>query len=203
MKKFDIIVVDPPWCFSDGLKKMKTSVKRSAQSQYSTLSLSEIKLLDIKSLANPQGCLLALWVPSSMLERGIETMHAWGFCLKQTFIWVKLKKNYALEKDINKSTRFGMGRLFRQSHEIALIGTSGKSIYPKLKNNSQRSVSFDFNKGHSIKPEVLQERLEVMFPNSEKLEIFARRTRLGWECIGNDINGVDIKDSIKSLTVVP
>lgn len=201
MKKFDVIVADPPWHFNDGLEKMKTPVRRSAQSQYSTLSLNEIQSLQIKQLANPSGCLLALWVPSSMLEAGMETMRRWGFTLKQTFIWVKLKKNYALEEDWNQATRFGMGRLFRQAHEIALLGTCGKSIYPKLKDNSQRSVAFDLNKGHSIKPETLQDRLDVMFPDCEKLEIFARRVKPGWTCIGDGVTGIDVRQSIDQLTL--
>jgi N6-adenosine-specific RNA methylase IME4 len=203
MKKYDVIVADPPWHFNDGLEKMKTPVRRSAQSQYATLSLNEIQRLNIKDLANPTGCMLALWVPSSMLEAGLETMRRWGFSLKQTFIWVKLKKDYALEEDWNQATRFGMGRLFRQAHEIALIGTCGKSVYPKLKNNSQRSVAFDLNKGHSIKPETLQDRLDEMFPSCEKLEIFARRIRPGWTCIGDGVTGMDVRDSIEHLITPP
>lgn len=200
---YQVISADPPWHFDDGLKKMGDAVRRSAQSQYKTLSLKEIANLDIQSLADPSGCLLALWVPSSMLEDGLRVMKGWGFKLKQTFVWVKLKKDYASEKDWNRATRFGMGRLFRQAHEIALIGTSGKSVYPHLKNNSQRSVSFDLNKGHSIKPESLQDRLDLMFPGTNKLEIFARRVRPGWDCIGDGVTGVDVRDSIKNLINQP
>ncbi len=200
--KYDVIVADPPWHFNDGLEKMKTPVRRSAQSQYSTLSINEIQALNVPGLANPTGCMLALWVPSSMLVMGLETMKRWGFTHKQTFIWVKMKKDFSKEKDINNATRFGMGRLFRQAHEIALIGTSGKSIYPKLKNNSQRSVSFDLNEGHSIKPGTLQDRLDLMFPDTEKLEIFARRTRSGWTCIGDGVTGRDVRDSIGDLVLL-
>jgi N6-adenosine-specific RNA methylase IME4 len=134
-----------------------------------------------------------------MIDKGLEVMDSWGFKLKQTFVWVKLKKNFAEEEDWNKGTRFGMGRLFRQSHEIALIGTYGKSVYPRLKNNSQRSVAFDLNKGHSIKPDTLQDRLDIMFPSTSKLEIFARRNKSGWTCIGDGVTGVDVRDSIKNL----
>jgi N6-adenosine-specific RNA methylase IME4 len=36
-----------------------------------------------------------------------------------------------------------------------------------------------------------------MFPNTEKLEMFARRIRPGWTCIGNEVcNGEDIRDSL-------
>lgn len=197
MKKWQVIVADPPWHFNDGLAAMKTPVKRSAQSQYATLSLSEIKNLRVKELADPAGCLLALWVPSVMLEDGLAVMRSWGFKLKQTFIWVKVKKEAAKRfSDPNDALAFGMGRLFRQTHEIALLGTSGKSVYPHLKSHSQRSVALDVNVRHSVKPETLQDRLDVMFPDCEKLELFARRNRVDWTCLGDGVTGRDIRDSI-------
>jgi N6-adenosine-specific RNA methylase IME4 len=199
MNNIKCIICDPPWSFDDRLQKMKRPVKRSAISQYKVMSVAEIAALDVKSLADPMGCLLALWVPSSMLDQGLEVMNAWGFKLKQTFVWVKLKKDYALEENWNLGTRVGMGRLFRQSHEIALIGTSGKSVYPWLEDHSQRSVAFDLNQGHSIKPPTLHERLEKMFPDVEKLELFSRRKRVGWTCIGDAIDGKDITVAIQEL----
>jgi N6-adenosine-specific RNA methylase IME4 len=199
---FSVICADPPWHFSDGLRNMKRSTRRSANSQYPTLTGDDIAALPISQLANPAGCLLALWVPSSMMEMGLRVMHAWGFSFKQTFVWIKLKKDFASEEDWNRGTRVGMGRLFRQSHEIALIGTSGKSVYNLLENKSQRSVAFDLNAGHSIKPNTLQERLEIMFPNAACLELFARRVRPGWTCVGDTITGFDINKSLQDLITV-
>jgi N6-adenosine-specific RNA methylase IME4 len=200
--KFNVIVCDPAWGFNDNLKKMKKNVRRSASSQYKTMSVPQIAALPVADIADQAGCLLALWVPGSMLVHGLDVMHAWGFSLKQTWVWVKLKKKYAVEKDWNRSTRVGMGRLFRQSHEIALIGTSGKSVYPFLKDHSQRSVAFDLNQGHSTKPSTLQNRLEKMFPDAEKLELFARRIKPGWTCLGDGIDGRDINQSIQDLIVL-
>ena len=197
MEKFDIIVADPPWHFDDALKM--DNIKRSAQSQYKTMNLFDIMELPIANIANPEGCLLALWVPSSMLQDGLNVMSKWGFKFKQTFIWVKLKNSYNEEKNINLITKFGMGRLFRQSHEIALLGTSGKSIYKKLNNKSQRSVALDLTYGHSVKPETLQDRLEIMFPQSNKIEIFARRLRNNWVTIGDGVTGIDVRESLKNI----
>lgn len=198
MSVFSVIVADPPWDFNDKLKKMKGCKKRSAASQYGVFSTRDIVTLDVNSLANPNGCLLALWVPGAHLKNGILAMEMWGFNYKQMFVWTKLKKDYKNEPDPNKMTRVGMGRIFRQSHETALIGTMGK-VYKHLKDHSQRSVAFDLNKGHSIKPETLQDRLEIMFPNVERLEMFARRIRPGWTCIGDEIDGKDIRDAIQDL----
>lgn len=196
--KFDIIVADPPWNFGDPLKNMKMKTKRSAISQYKTMGLADINRLPVKQLINPKGAVLALWVPSSMIKDGIHVMESWGFTLKSTFVWVKLKKDFAKEKDWNNSTRVGMGRLFRQAHEIALIGTF-KSPYSNLQNKSQRSVCFDLNVSHSTKPETLQDRLDLMFPSASKLELFARRHRQGWTCLGDQLNNTDIDLMLNNL----
>jgi N6-adenosine-specific RNA methylase IME4 len=101
---------------------------------------------------------------------------------------------------VNSILAFGMGRLFRQTHEIALIGINNKKIYSLLENKSQRSVSLDLNLKHSKKPDHLQNSLELMFPTAEKIEIFARREKEGWTCLGNEVcNGEDIYDSIAKL----
>ena len=206
--QYDIIVADPPWAFGDRLQKMKAPTKRSAASQYSTMSATEIAALDVGKLANPEHCVLALWVPSTLLQDGFMVMDAWGFAFKQTYVWVKTKKNLkekllkmlklGQDVDPNNMMAFGMGRLFRQTHELALIGTMGK-VYDSLENKSQRSVLFDLNQGHSTKPEGLQDSLELMFPHARKLELFARRPRATWATIGDAVTGKDIKESIQGL----
>lgn len=201
--RHQVLVADPPWGFGDGLAKMKRKVRRSAASQYRTMTPQQVAAMPVREIVDPDRCLLALWVPGVLLEDGLMVMHAWGFRLKQVFVWVKLKKQYAKEADWNRGTRVGMGRLFRQSHEIALICTSGKkSIYPLLQDRSQRSVAFDLNLGHSCKPATLQKRLDKMFPTAQKAELFARRQMPGWSCLGDGIDGKDICTAIHDLAAV-
>jgi len=221
-EKFQTIVADPAWSFLDSLKM--SDVARGAQANYNTMTISRIKELPVKQVSDPNGALLVLWVPSSLLQEGLDVMKSWGFIHKQTYIWVKHKKepllsllkkfviqvnNNGFKKtilDISKSFNlndtlaFGMGRLFRQTHEIALVGINNKNIYKLLKNKSQRSVSLDVNMKHSKKPDHLQNSLEIMFPDTNKLELFARRKKDGWTCIGNEVcNGEDIFISLSKL----
>lgn len=236
--KFRVIVADPPWSFSDQLKM--SDVKRGAQANYDVMTNLDIRELPIKKLTSPTGSILALWVPSSLLQEGMDTMKAWGFTQKQTYVWDKTRKEptIALRKSFTKLVRktlkegnwdafqypeiknlfieaaskfvlgdmlaFGMGRLFRQTHEICLIGTSDNQIYQHLKNKSQRSACLAPNLKHSSKPEDLQDSLELMFPKGKKLELFARRQRPGWMCLGNEIcNGEDIRASLAKLSTRP
>lgn len=234
-KKFQVIVADCPWSFTDSLKM--SDVARGAQANYSTMSISDIKSLPVNDVCDLDGAVLCLWVPGSLLQEGLDTMKAWGFNHKQTYVWVKIKKQplQRLEKlyqntiglanklnvrpvvtikdylrllhatigTINPKVMlsFGMGRLFRQTHEICLIGTNNNKVYKGLQDKSQRSVCFAPNLKHSAKPEDLQDSLEIMFPKTRKLELFARRIRPGWTCLGNEVcNGEDIRVSLSKLT---
>jgi len=203
--RYGVIIADPPWSFDDKLAKMRAPTKRSAASQYDVMTISDIMGLDIASLADPAGCVLALWVPGSFLEAGMDVYKAWGFKLKQNYTWVKTKKRKLKAHELVHPANhlaFGMGRLFRQTHETALICTTGKTVYPLLEDHSQRSVCFWPNLGHSQKPPCLHINLETMFPKANRLELFARRDSTGWTCVGKECPssfGEDIVDSIKRL----
>lgn len=223
-KLFNLVVCDPPWSFSDKLRQSKT--KRGAASQYKTMTDDRIITMGIEKIA-AKDSLIALWVPSSKLQTGMDCLKAWGFTQKQTWIWVKVKNqplkelnkrirkdkkpqktidlkdvySYINDFDINETLGFGMGRIGRNVHELVLIGVKG-SISKKIKNKSQRTVFFAPISKHSAKPEILQERLEIIFPKSKKIEIFARRERKGWTVIGNECpatKGQDIYDSLNNL----
>jgi N6-adenosine-specific RNA methylase IME4 len=224
--KMQVVVCDPPYEFSDKLQN--SDVPRGAEANYPTLTIEELAKLPIADIADPAGSLLDLWVPSSMIADGIRLMTAWGFEQKQIWVWAKtkidpfedLRKTLQVAKkkpekidealqfvdrfDFNSKEdsilSFGMGRLGRNAHEIVLIGVRGK-IYDKLEDKSQRTVFFAPNLKHSQKPEVLQDKLEAMFPTTagKRMEIFARRERAGWNCFGNEIDGKDIRDALNSF----
>src|SRR5271155_4324266 len=155
--KFNIIVCDCPWSTLDQLTMSAT--KRGAASNYATMSTDDLCALPVKDIADTDGCVLALWVIGSMLEDGMRVMKSWGFQQKQIFVWCKTKKPKSLTK-ILKSTlevalqnnvddniklakdkvislgdyvlQFGLGRLFRQTHEVCLIGVNNTKIYKHL-----------------------------------------------------------------------
>lgn len=198
--KFSCILGDPPWAFSDGLTM--SSVKRGAASNYSTMKTSDICSLKVGELA-AEKALLVLWCPSSLLEDGLEVLNAWGFKLKQTICWVKLNKNFDPETDeLDDGVQMLMGRYFRNGHELALVGTKGK-IASDINNHSMKSVIMEHNLGHSIKPQSIYKRLELMLPEAKRLELFGRGSvRKTWTTIGNQsekTKGEDIRTSIERL----
>jgi N6-adenosine-specific RNA methylase IME4 len=191
--KFGVIVADPPWRFAD--KLTMSDVKRGADSHYATMSIEQLAALGtrVQAVAN-EPCVLALWVPKSMLADGLAVMTAWGFKQKTVYTWTK--------RTANGAPAFGMGRLFRATGEIALIGTRGTGLSSLVQNKSQRDHIDHPTLRHSAKPEGLQDSLHLMFPHTARLEMFARRARPGWKCVGlecPDTQGEDIATSLERL----
>lgn len=185
-RRYEVVVADPPWSFSDRLRM--ESVKRGAEDNYRTLTTKDVKALGSSLDAILKSdALLALWVPSALLTEGLSVLEAWGFKQKQVWTWVKTKKHDP------SGLAFGMGRQFRGCTEHALIGTRGS---PKPRNRSQRNVVLAPGLPHSQKPEGLQDSLELMY-RGPFLELFARRARAGWTCVGNEspeTKGMDVRD---------
>jgi N6-adenosine-specific RNA methylase IME4 len=187
--RFGVVVADPPWRFADGLRM--SAVRRGAAAQYDTMSLNQIARLPVAELV-AEHAVLALWTPVALFDHGFATLDAWGFRFKTIVVWTKSKKD-------GSGLAFGMGRLFRGCAEVALVGTWGS---PKPASRSERNVFVSPALRHSAKPEALQDSLERMFPDVRKLELFARRERPGWTCIGNECPatpGEDIRESLTRL----
>jgi N6-adenosine-specific RNA methylase IME4 len=70
--------------------------------------------------------------------------------------------------------------------ELCLIGKRGKIPKPRGARNIRQMVSVMRQK-HSAKPEEVRKRIEEMFPEQTKLEMFAREAPEGWDVHGNEI----------------
>lgn len=183
--RFRVMVLDPPWRYTDRLTM--SSVKRGAAANYAgTMTFEDIRALPCRSLA-ADDAIMGLWVGNPIMDWGFELLAAWGFEFKQPWHWVKTSKAYKgkLEELDENGLAFGMGRLSRTCSETMLIGVRGK-INDHLKSRRERNVIPYQALPHSRKPEVFQDRFDRMFPEGERLELFARRDRSNWTCVGNE-----------------
>lgn len=128
----------------------------------------------ISSLAD-ENCHLYMWVTSNYLDVGIECMKHWGFRYITNVVW-------------NKTTGVGMGRYFRNYHEICLFGAKGSfKIDPHV---FIKSVISAPRREHSRKPEQMYDLIEKRSPGPY-IELFARNTREGWDSWGNEVGKFD------------
>jgi len=170
--KFNVILADPPWQYDFSLDS-----KDDIEVHYPTLTVDEIGNIEdkngrqVKDVAAEQ-TVLFLWATAPKIREALEVMDSWGFEYKTNAVWDK--------------EWIGMGYWFRGRHELLLVGTKG-SMSPPGTDARYDSVIRDKRGEHSVKPEKVYEIIEFMYPEAQRLELFARKEREGWTSWGNEV----------------
>jgi N6-adenosine-specific RNA methylase IME4 len=106
------------------------------------------------------------------------------------FNWVKTNKDGTPFKGIGNYTASNIESCYlivkgRMPVEQKLV--QSVVLHPKLR--------------HSQKPEQFQDLIERMYPTGQynHLEVFARRHRKNWKCLGIELDGLDIRESLRNL----
>jgi N6-adenosine-specific RNA methylase IME4 len=165
-KIYSVVYVDPPWRYNN---PPMGDVARANEQHYPTMEAADICALKVPAAEN---CALFLWGTIPMLPQALEVMEAWGFRYKSAIAWFKDKA--------------GTGYWVRGQCELLLIGTRGEMPAPAP--GEQPPAVIEAPRGrHSEKPAIFAEMIERLFPNSAKLEMFARVARPGWDVWGNEV----------------
>lgn len=172
---YGAILADPPWQFQNRTGKMAPEHRRLHR--YGTMTLEDIAGLPVAALAAPRSHLY-LWVPNTLLGRGLEVMAAWGFQYKANLVWYKTRL------DGGPDGR-GVGFYFRNVTELVLFGVRG-ALRTREAGRRQVNIICERKRGHSRKPERLYSIIESCSPGPY-LELFARYPRPGWVQWGNEM----------------
>jgi N6-adenosine-specific RNA methylase IME4 len=137
-------------------------------------ALSQLPVQDLAA----DDCVLFLWAVDPLLPKAFDLIEAWGFEYKTVgFYWVKQ----------NKSARSGnpyftgLGYWTRANPEQCLLATKGK---PARRAKDVRKLIVDHRREHSRKPDQVRQRIERLV-KGPYIELFARETKKGWDCWGN------------------
>jgi len=173
---FDLLVSDPPWPVKKIVRKVRPN--QVAALDYQTMTLDDIKAMPVAGCA-ADNAVLFLWTTHAFLRPAFDVMDAYGFRYQRTLTWDKA----------NGMCLFG----FHHRTEFCLFGYRGKiEMYPRRK--AIPTVFCGKSERHSAKPEEFYRMVEPLGVN--RLDIFARRQREGWVTIGNEADGMDVKDSL-------
>ena len=185
-KKYKIIYADPPWQYRVYSKKGQG---RSAENHYHTMNIKDIMALPVDKIAD-KDCILFLWITFPCLKEGIEVMERWGFKYKTCgFNWVKRNKK--------KNTYFmGLGFWTRSNSEVCLIGTKGQ---PKRVSKSVPQICDARIMEHSRKPAEIRECIVELCGELPRVELFARDKAKGWDSLGDEIDGKDIREALREV----
>jgi N6-adenosine-specific RNA methylase IME4 len=171
---FQVIYADPPWSYREQVQHggRGAGYTSSASSFYDTMSIEDLCTAPVRELAD-SSAILFLWSTGPILVDSLRLIDAWGFKYKTVaFVWEKRRCN--------------PGSYTMSSCEYVLCATKGAIPKPRGARNV-RQFAQQARTRHSEKPEEFARRIEEMFPTQKKIELFARKTRLGWTCIGNEV----------------
>jgi N6-adenosine-specific RNA methylase IME4 len=181
---YDILYADPPWDYDGRTQQNGTTGNKSAINHYPTMTLKQLKELNIKAISNPNS-LLFMWTSSPHLPQAIELIQAWGFTYKTiAFVWYKQKTN--------------PGYYTMSECELCIVGKRGSIPTPRGTRNERQFLS-EMRTRHSAKPQEIRNRITRMFPTQKKIELFARATTEGWDVFGNEVNGIVLETKSPEL----
>ena len=179
-KKYNIIYADPPWHYGSksAVNNTTGSAIKPLSDHYSTMSLQELKNMSIKNMTKDDAACF-MWVTDSHIDEALEVLRSWGFAYKTiAFNWIKTtsKGNYC--KNVAPWTM--------KSSEICLLGIKGRMTKYKQANNIESLVIAQRTQ-HSQKPNEVRKRIEDLFGDLPRIELFAREKTDGWDVWGDEI----------------
>ena len=192
--KFGTAIVDPPWPYR--VPKVSANGSRSKQTGNSGHVYKPLDIDDLAAL--PVGDWVAdivlLWTTGPMMPAAARLIEAWGFEWVTLTYWVKTSPQGYPQESFDGRVSFkrhmGVGYWFRGDVEPVVVGKrKGTPSY----RTGRRAAFLRPAMSHSAKPDYLHELAETMFPGPY-LELFARRPRPGWTCLGDGIDGRDIRE---------
>ncbi len=165
---FGAVMADPPWLFGN------KATRAACRKHYKTMTDAELAEMPVAELMAKDSH-LHLWVPSTLLPRGLQLMQAWGFEYVTNFVWIK--------------RQIGIGNYWRSSHELMLLGVRGKAR--RFNNHGLYSWAMLDRTKHSAKPDEVRRQIEKASPGPY-LEMFGRQPMAGWAVYGDEIESVKI-----------
>lgn len=194
-QQWGLILADPPWQQSRGGKK---NVRRNSSGKdldYATLSIDDIKKqLEIVTSKTSDNAILFLWTIDKYLFEAQQLAELLNWKLHARMIWDKITGPPA-SFDI------------RFAHEYLLYMYKGKFISADKKASGKYASVFrddaHIKRKHSTKPEISFQIIEALYPEQKKIEMYARKSRIGWDSFGNELDdqvrgGVDDEVQIES-----
>ena len=162
---FRVIVIDPPWKYDS---RAEDSTHR-ARNPYPDMTIAEIQALPVAEYAH-EDCILWLWTTNAFMRQAFECLDAWGFENKTILTWTK--------------DRMGLGDWLRGRTEHCLMAVRGR---PVVTLTNQTTAIVAPLREHSRKPDEFYALVESLCPGN-KLELFAREPRNGWQAWGAEAN---------------
>jgi N6-adenosine-specific RNA methylase IME4 len=187
MKLYQIIYADPPWeqkagrklndyKMIDGKQIWNSNETKSQELPYQTMNVNTIASLPVKKIV-AKDAFLFIWVTNKYLLESKAVIEAWGFKYVSCITWKKKKMGGGLGGVVRVTSEH---LLFCRRGNLKANGTIPESVI-----DAKRPYVNGYP-CHSKKPEVFAEMIGSL-SDGNKIELFARQTRNGWDVWGNEV----------------
>ena len=184
-RKYRIIYADVPWSYENP----KNHDPAMGGISYPTMTLDEIKNLPIAKIAD-KDCALFFWVTMPKLSEAMEVIEAWNFAYTTcAFTWVKMNPK-------NGGIYSGLGHWTNGNAELCLFAKRGT---PKRVAKNIKQIVMAPRGRHSVKPAEVRDRIVWLMGDVPRIELFARQQAEGWDSLGLEIDGRDIREAIADI----
>lgn len=175
----DVVLADFPWPYYGEIDK-----EGAAGKYYDLMTQDEVFRTDIPAYLAKRGVLF-LWVPGTQVAVATEALKRWGLQYRGVaFVWVKVDKRgkpYGSTGPRASITK-------QNVTEFVFAASRVKRGRPMpISSESVMQTVFAPRTKHSAKPSEVHRRIERLYPNASRLELFARRPELGWSVIGDEL----------------
>lgn len=174
--KYQCVVIDPPWFY-----KLRANDKTHRNRiPYQPMKIEEILALPIPQVSCHTGSILFLWFTNNHMIEASQCLQTWGFTLKTILTWEKVTAS--------GTTHLGTGHWLRNATEHCALAVRGNvKAFAGNTLTNQSSLLHARRREHSRKPDEFYQLVETLCPAMSKLEMFARESRQGWDCWGNEV----------------
>lgn len=170
---FDLLMIDLPLRFDTWSDKGEG---RSPQRHYPTMDVAAL----IRMMKGPIADLCArnvaacFWVYGPRVPDTLKVIEGGGFTYKsELFVWKKPSIGNGLSAT-------------RKNCETAWLATRGKGLQ-RIDRGVEQTIEAPRIGGHSAKPDEAYEKLERLYGDVRRIDLFGRWERLGWTVWGNDV----------------
>lgn len=175
--EFEVIVVDPSWPYEDSLDG---SDEARGGTPYPQQTIAEIAAI---SLPVAKDCSVWLFVTNSHLvdpDAYAVVVRAW-------------RERYGLKPRTLRTwrkPRMGLGRVLRNSTEHLVLLERGSPVYTGVTQTTDFTAPMG---AHSEKPQEAFDDIVALCASPARIELFARKPRVGWESSGSELPKASLK----------
>jgi N6-adenosine-specific RNA methylase IME4 len=187
--RFRTIAADPPWPYDNKDGPRATAEHRpnswntactGSAPRYGSMSMDALKAMRVKEHADDPAHLY-LWTTNSFMVEAHDLARAWGFVPKTILTWGKMKPD--------GTPSMKAGYYYRGATEHVLFAVRGVL---RLVGGACPTLHLSPRLPQSVKPDWFYRMVEDHSPGPY-LELFARKTRLGWSSWGDQVPESELK----------